>query len=40
MLEANSLVLKDCSLFSNYFSSELKKKCLRFLKSLTLFPET
>lgn len=40
MIEANSLILKDCPLFGCYFSSDLKKKALNLIQSIKLFPES
>jgi potassium voltage-gated channel Eag-related subfamily H protein 5 len=39
MLEANSLVLKGCRLFADHFSPQFKKKTLKIIRSLTLYPD-
>lgn len=39
MVEANSVVLNNCSLFKKNFSQEFKKSLVKKIRTLTIQPE-
>ncbi|CAK90813.1 unnamed protein product (macronuclear) [Paramecium tetraurelia] len=38
IFEANSIIVKGCKLFNDYFSHEFKAECLKHVQSITLTP--